>query len=285
MVADFLLFTTALIWGFAFVAQRVGMDFVGPFAFNAVRFLLGALSLIPLVVLFRRKRRSDRPRPFPVGPGMLAGTVLFVAASLQQIGLVYTTAGNAAFITGLYVVFVPLLGLFRGQQPGGHRWFAALLAAAGMYLLSVGEGFAVNPGDLYVLGAAAGFALHVQVIGHVAGRYDPLEISVVQYTAVGILSGIVAMLFEQTSAGAVTAAAPAILYGGLGSITVAYTLQTIAQRTAHPAHAAILLSLEGAFGALGGWLLLGEVLSPRALAGCALMLTGMLTSQLVRRRA
>jgi len=287
MLPDILLFITALIWGLAFVAQRVGMNFLGPFTYNGIRFILGALPLVPLIIVLRmQKRRADggsiTPMPWAAGVGV--GAVLFLAASLQQVGLVYTTAGNAGFITGLYVVFVPLLGLFGGQKPGRARWTGALLAAAGMYFLSVGAGFHVNPGDLFILGSALFFAVHVQVIGHLAGKFDALEISFLQYASVGLFSLITSAVFEQTPPGAIRLAGTAILYGGLGSITVAYTLQIIAQRRAAPTHAAILLSLEGTFAAVGGWLILHEILSPRALFGCALMLSGMILSQLAGRR-
>lgn len=290
---DALLLLTAAIWGFAFVAQRVGMGFVGPFTFNGVRFALGAASLVPLLLLRRPTARREQtpataqaagqpaPRGAPalLGYGAAAGAILFLAASLQQIGIVTTTAGKAGFITGLYVVLVPIGGLLWGQKAGRGRWVGAALAVAGLYLLSVTGSFTVARGDLLVLTSALFWAAHVQLIGWVSPQVDSLLLAAVQFAVCSVLSLAAAALTETISLRAILAAAPAILYGGLGSVGVAYTLQVIVQKTAHPAHAAILLSLEGVFAVLGGSLLLGESLSARGLAGCGLMLAGMLASQ------
>lgn len=277
LLNDSLLVTTALIWGFAFVAQRVGMDHIGPFTYNGIRFLLGAGALIPLALA-----RSPLPRQLWRDHGrsaVPAGLALFAAASLQQIGLVYTTAGNAGFITGLYVVLVPLIGLGRRQRLGVERWLAVGLAVVGLYLLSVQAGFRINPGDLFVLGSAFFFAVHVQLIDYLSPRRSALWLSLLQYIVVGAASLVIGVITESVSLAAVRNALTPILYGGLGSISIAYTLQVIAQRRAEPSHAAIILSLEGTFAAIGGWLILGELLSPRALLGCALLLGGMLLSQ------
>ena len=284
--SDALLMLTATIWGFAFVAQRVGMDYVGPFTFNGVRFALGSLSLIPLVLLKRRHPSAPAALVPPAGRktvlwgGALAGVALFMGASLQQVGLVYTTAGNAGFITGLYVVIVPLLGLFWKQRPDLGTWVGAVLAAAGLYLLSVTAAFRIAYGDLLVLVGAFFWALHVLIIGWLSPRIESVLLACIQFAVCSALSLITAAALETTTPEAVTAAALPILYGGLLSVGVAYTLQVVAQRDARPAHAAIILSLESVFAALGGWLLLGEVLSGRALLGCGLMLAGMLLSQL-----
>lgn len=268
---------TALIWGLAFVAQRVGMEHIGPFTYNGVRFLLGAGALIPLALW-----RSPMPRAHWGGlsrSAVLAGLALFAAASLQQIGLVYTSAGNAGFITGLYVVLVPIIGLGRRQRLGPERWVAVGLAVVGLYLLSVQQGLAINPGDVFVMGSAFFFALHVQLIDYMSRRNSALWLSLVQYVVVGAASLVIGLSFEPVSIAAFRGASTAIIYGGLGSISIAYTLQVIAQRKAAPSHAAIILSLEGTFAAIGGWLILGEILSSRALVGCALLLAGMLLSQ------
>ncbi|SIP88132.1 Threonine/homoserine efflux transporter RhtA [Alkalispirochaeta americana] len=274
---DTLLLLTAAIWGFAFVAQRLGMDHVGPFFFTGVRFLLGALVLLPVALL--RARPSRRVLVLLVPGAALTGLVLFAGSALQQIGLVYTTAGNAGFITGLYVVMVPVLGVFRRQTVGGLRWGAVGLAVVGLYLLSVQRGVSVNPGDLLVMGSAFFFALHVQLIDHLSRRYPVLWISLVQYGVVALVSLAVAAVLEPVNPAGLRGAAIPILYGGVGSIAIAYTLQTVAQRRATPSHAAILLSLEGSFAALGGWLILSEVLSVRAALGCGLLLSGMVLSQ------
>jgi drug/metabolite transporter (DMT)-like permease len=284
--SDALLMLTATIWGFAFVAQRVGMDYVGPFTFNGVRFALGSLSLIPLVLLKRRQPSAPAALVPPAGRktvlwgGALAGVALFMGASLQQVGLVYTTAGNAGFITGLYVVIVPLLGLFWKQRPDLGTWVGAVLAAVGLYLLSVTAAFRIAYGDLLVLVGAFFWALHVLIIGWLSPRIESVLLACIQFAVCSALSLITAAALETTTPAAVMAAALPILYGGLLSVGVAYTLQVVAQRDARPAHAAIILSLESVFAALGGWLLLGEVLSGRALLGCSLMLAGMLLSQL-----
>lgn len=282
---DLLLLLTAFIWGFAFVAQRVGMEYVGPFTYNAVRFALGGLSLLPVALVLRRK---GWVHVGPVKPlwwaGPLLGLVLFGGASLQQVGLVFTTAGKAGFITGLYVILVPLVGLFWGQRAGMGAWIGALLAVAGLYLLSVTDAMSIEYGDLLVLVGAFFWTGHVQLIGWLSKRVDTLLLSVTQFMVCAVLSLVVALFTETISAPTLLQAAPAILYGGLLSVGVAYTLQIVAQRIARPSHAAILLSLESAFAALGGWLLLSEQLTPRALLGCGLMMAGMLISQLLPRK-
>jgi len=212
--------------------------------------------------------------------GALAGLVLFMGASLQQVGLVHTTAGNAGFITGLYVVIVPLLGLFWRQRPDLGTWIGALLAAAGLYLLSVTAAFEIAFGDLLVLVGAFFWAAHVLIIGWLSPRIESIQLACIQFAVCSLLSLITAAALETMTLQGLMGAALPILYGGLLSVGVAYTLQVVAQRDARPAHAAIILSLESVFAALGGWLLLGELLSARALAGCSLMMAGMLLSQL-----
>lgn len=289
--ADFLLLVTATIWGFAFVAQRVGMDYVGPFTFNAVRFALGSLSLIPLIILLGNKspQPGEIKKMSVLKGGMMAGAALFAGASLQQAGLVYTTAGNAGFITGLYVVIVPILGLFWRQRPHVGTWVGAILAAFGLYFLSVTDAFTISFGDLLVLIGAFFWAGHVLLIGWLAPQTDSLKLASMQFAVCSLLSLLTAVAIETITLDGILQAAVPILYGGLGSVGIAYTLQVIAQRDAHPAHSAIILSLEGVFAALGGWLLLNEMLSLRGFFGCALMLAGMIFSEmsvfLSKRRA
>lgn len=281
--SDALLLLTAAIWGFAFVAQRMGMDHVGPFTYSGVRFALGALTLAPLLLAGRRS--SDdffapmSSREFVCGGGLLGG-VLFAAVSLQQMSLLYTTAGKAGFITGLYVVIVPILGLFWGQRPSAGTWAGAGLAAAGLYLLSVTADFRIEYGDGLVLASAFFWGLQVLMVAWLSPRTRPVSLAFYQFSVCALLSLIGAVLFESWRWAAVAAAAGPILYGGVLSVGVAYTLQVVAQRDAHPAHASILMSLEAVFAVFGGWMLLGETLSQRGLAGCALMLAGMLLSQL-----
>lgn len=286
--SDSLLLLTAVIWGFAFVAQRVGMEYVGPFGFNGVRFALGCLVLLPF--LFRNGMRDDRASSrdldlfsrVSLGGGLLAGFVLFCGASFQQVALVYTTAGNAGFITGLYVILVPIIGIALGHRTYAGTWIGAALAAAGLYLLSVVEQFTISPGDLLVLIGAFFWAGHVHLIGWLSPRQDPLKIAFLQFAACAALSLIVAGGIEQNTASKYMSAAIPILYGGVLSVGVAYTLQVVAQKKAKPAHAAIILSLEAVFAAIGGWVVLGETMNGRAMIGCVLMLCGMLMSQLWR---
>jgi len=289
--SDLLLLITAMIWGFAFVAQRVGMKYVGPFTFNGVRFFLGCLPLLPILLRNRKKAPPEIPfssKTVLLG-GMLAGLILFSGASLQQVGIVYTTAGKAGFITGLYVVIVPILGLlWRDKTTHPGTWAGAILAAVGMYFLSVTREFTISLGDLLVLFSAFLWAAHVQFVGWLSPRTGATRLAVVQYGVCGGLSLLVALVTETITLTGLYQAAIPILYGGFLSVGIAYTLQLVAQKKAPAAHAAILMSLETVFAALGGWMILGEVLSLRALFGCALILTGMLASQLyplVRRGA
>jgi len=284
--SDLLLLLIAAIWGGGFVAQRQGLEFVGPFTFNGVRFALGSLSLLPLILIGRRRRNRVPPvlakagrRPVLMG-GALAGAALFLGASLQQVGMVYTTAGNAGFITGLYVVIVPLMGLCWGQRPSFGTWLGALLAASGLYLLSVTAQFSIGYGDLLELIGAFFWAGHVLLIGWLSPRLDALKLSAVQFAVCSCLSLVTAFCIETPSLPAILLAALPILYGGLISVGVAYTMQVVAQRDAHPAHSAVILSAEGVFAAFLGWLVLGELLGARALLGCGLMLAGMLCSEL-----
>jgi drug/metabolite transporter (DMT)-like permease len=284
--SDALLLLTAIIWGFAFVAQRIGMDYVGPFTFNGIRFALGSLVLIPLVVRNNmltnnavKNTRHVTTRDLIAGGG-LAGLALFGGASFQQVGLVYTTAGNAGFITGLYVVIVPILGLIFKQRTNTGTWLGSLAAACGLYFLCITEKLTIGRGDFLELAGAVFWATQILIIGRLSPRMDPLKLAVVQYTACSMLSLVAAFLIEEITMNGIYLAALPILYGGALSVGVAYTLQVVAQRKAHPAHAAILLSLEAVFAVLGGWLILGEILTPRGMLGCGLMLTGMLMSQL-----
>jgi len=279
--ADLLLLLVALIWGFGFVAQRVGMEHIGPYAFNGIRFLLGGLCLVPLALGRNTVALVDKSRRIPLSKaGVLAGIVLFIAATLQQVGLQYTTAGKAGFITGLYVVLVPMIGLALHQRTNTGTWIGAVAAAAGLYLLSVTEAFRIAPGDLLELIGAVFWAGHVLVLAYFSPRTAPVRLAMVQFFVCGVLSLLVAFALETITLQAIVEATVPILYGGVCSVGAGYTLQVVVQRKAHPSHAAILLSLESPFAALGGWLLLDETLSGRALLGCTLMLAGMLVSQL-----
>ncbi|MGD8440971.1 MAG: DMT family transporter [Holophagae bacterium] len=281
--SDLLLLMAAAIWGFAFVAQRMGMEHLGPFTFNTFRFLMGAAVLVPIVSWWGRSGRAA-PWPIDLRRGAILGLVLFGGASLQQWGVVYTTAGKAGFITGLYVVLVPILGLFIGQRTKGRTWVGAVLAVVGLYLLTMTDHLVMSLGDTLVLAGALFWAMHVLLIGRWAPHTDPVRLAALQFLVCGVISGAVGLPLEQPTLEAVADTAGPLLYAGLASTGIAFTLQVVAQRHAPPAHAAIILSLEAAFAVLGGWLLLGEILSVRGLIGCVLMLSGMILSQLEPRR-
>ncbi|MBU0494833.1 MAG: DMT family transporter [Chloroflexi bacterium] len=280
LTADALLLLTALIWGLAFTAQRAGMTHVGPFTFNAIRFLLGSALLMPVLLVVRWRRPEPGGARVVLAGGLLAGFLLFLGVSLQQIGLQYTTAGKAGFITGLYVIMVPLLALLWRQRVSTGTWLAAVLAVVGMYFLSGQEQMTVAWGDAVVLAGAVCWAIHVQVIGWLSPRTNALRLAVAQFLVCAGLSLLCAGLLVEpiTVAGLLGAGIP-ILYAGGVAVGVGYTLQVVAQRDAPAAHAAIILSLEAVFAVLGGWLILGETLSLQGVLGCDLMLIGMLLSQ------
>ena len=285
--SELILLFAAAIWGFAFVAQRLGMDHVGPFTYNGLRFALGGISLLPFLLVGVKRKKSKLvmvPPPPSVGlilkSGLAAGAVLFAGASLQQVGLVHTTAGKAGFITGLYVVIVPFIGLLWKQKSSAGTWIGALLAALGLYFLSITQELTIEYGDFLEFLGAFCFACHVVIIGRVTNRIDTVTLSIIQCSICSALSLLVAVAFEEIAWQGITDAALPIFYGGVFSVGIAYSLQIYGQKGSHPAHAAILLSLESVIAALGGWLILNEVLSNRALFGCVLMMAGMLISQL-----
>jgi drug/metabolite transporter (DMT)-like permease len=328
--ADVLLLLTACIWGFGFVAQRSGMEYLGPFAFNGIRFLLGSLSLLPLMAWRSRSRPGPQaavpPAAVPERPGLrrlknpvrasfAAGTCLFIAVTLQQLGILFTTAGNAGFITGLYVVLTPIFGIFLGKKTGPATWIGTVFTLTGLYFLSAaGHLGSINPGDIITAVSAVFWAFHVLIIDRLVQNTDPIALSSGQFAFCGFYSLIAAFAVEPflgSWAGSlsqellstglfawkpfpafiaglsrgtipfsqVSNALIPILYGGLASVGIAYTLQVVAQRDAPPAHATIILCLEGCFAALGGVLLLHEPLGTWTILGFILMLTGMLVSQ------
>jgi drug/metabolite transporter (DMT)-like permease len=260
------------------------METMGPFLFSGVRFLIGVVALSPVVWFLSKKPQQTNKAEVStkklIFAGTIAGLLLFGGISCQQVGLQYTTAGKAGFITGLYIFFVPLIGLFLGQKTGSGTWLGATIALVGLYLLSIKEDFSIAEGDLLQLICAVFFAAHVLVIGYLAKRMDTLKLSLVQYLVCGFISLFIAIAIEMISWDMIVATAIPLLYAGVMSTGIAYTLQVVAQQHTHSSHAAIILSLEGAFAVLGGWLLLDEHLPARGLLGCALMLTGMFLSQL-----
>ncbi|MDO9512874.1 MAG: DMT family transporter [Bacteroidales bacterium] len=280
--ANSLMLFTAMIWGFAFVAQRAGMEHLGPFAFTSIRFALGSISLILVAYIISRiqKKSFIFEKKIFIHAAM-AGSVLFLGAVFQQWGLVYTTAGKGGFITGLYVIFVPILGIFSGYKTGPRVWAGIILALVGMYLLSIKSGFTVEIGDLLILFSAFFWALHLIIIAKISPLYDSFKISSLQFAVVAILSGIITIFAEaeQTTTQNIYNAGIPILYGGLVSVGIAYTLQVVAQKHAHPSYVSILLSFESVFAVIGGWLILNESFTVRDLSGCGLMLAGILVAQ------
>ena len=279
--ADLLLLLAALIWGSAFVAQRVGMDYLPPFYFNGLRFLLGGGCLLVFICFSSAKKqllRLGKDKGL-LSSGIILGCLLFLASSLQQVGMQYTTAGKAGFITSLYVVIVPLLGIFLKQKVNFGIVLGVILSVVGLYLLSIKSNFSMDKGDFLVLLCAFVFSIHVLAVSFYAYKYDCLVLAFLQFITTGILSLLVAFGFEVVSLSAIREGALPLIYGGMFSVAIAYTLQIIAQKSAPPAHAAIILSLESVFAALTGWIILGESLSLRAKLGCALMLVGVLIAQ------
>ena len=281
-----LLLLGAVIWGAAFAAQRMGMDHVPPFTFSGVRMLLGGLVLIPASAL-SRKKNSAGPASAEIQReqrkgGLLCGLLLFAATSLQQVGLVYTSAGKAGFITALYVVLVPVAAwLFLRKQPGRIIWAGVGLAVIALYLLCIpAEGFQVERGDALVLGCAVCFTGQILCVDHYAPRVDGFTLARDEFLITGILSMIIAVLTEEIRMEGILEAAVPILYAGVLSGAVGYTLQIIGQRDVNPTIASLLMCLESVFAVLTGVILLGEHMTGRELAGCILMFTAVIVAQL-----
>lgn len=284
--ADVLMLITAMIWGSGFVAQASGMDHIGPFLYSGLRFALGSLCLLPLVL--RRHDSGAAAEPFMtrgllLGGGLM-GLALALGINLQQVGLMFTSVTNAGFITGLYVIVVPLLGLLIGQKTGLGTWFGAVLAVFGMFLLSVSDNFQVASGDWLQLIGAFVWGGHVVLVGIFASRHDAIRLAFLQFITCSVISLLLALCLEPIQWSAIIAAGPAILYGGIVAVGIGYTLQVVAQKHAIASHAAIILSLEAVFAAIAGAWLLGESLQMRGYIGCALMLSGMLVAQLWPRK-
>jgi len=304
MGSNLLLGLAAFIWGVAFVAQSVGMEYVKAFTFNGCRFLIGGAVLLPLIWVMRGKKgkaaggagggtangmgeggpggaagRKRSGRTGIVG-GICCGAVLFVASSFQQLGVAETTVGKAGFITALYIVMVPLLGIFLGKRIPWSVWLSVALATAGMYLLCMTEGLKVSRGDLYVFLCAICFSIHILVIDYVSPRADGVVVSCVQFFTAGILSAIAAVIFEAPRISSIRAAWAPILYAGVISCGVGYTLQVVAQKNTDPVLASLILSLESVFSLLAGWVILGQKLSFKELGGCALVFAAIILAQL-----
>ena len=285
-----LLALTALIWGGAFVAQSVGNDYLGPLAFNAARSLIGGAVLLPLITLLGRLSGNAGRRPVQGerknlwAGGILCGLILAVASTLQQWGLQYASVGKAGFITAMYSVLVPVLGIFVKRSPGARVWAAVALAVGGLYLLCWTGGAALGKGDALLLGCSGLFSLHILVIDHFSPLADGVKLSCIQFFTAGIACGVPALLFERPAWSQLAAAWAPVLYAGILSCGVAYTLQVVAQKHVEPTLASLVLSLESVFSVLAGWLVLGQALSARELAGCGLMFCAIVLAQLPGRK-
>jgi drug/metabolite transporter (DMT)-like permease len=285
--ADLLMLLTALIWGTGFVAQTAGMDHIGPYLFSGLRFALGSLCLVPLIL--RNAKTARKPEPLlnrgMLQAGIIMGLALALGINLQQVGLLFTSVTNSGFITGLYVIVVPLLGLLLGHKTGLGTWLGCLLAVVGMCLLSVGDNFHVASGDWLQLIGAFVWGGHVVLVSLFASRHDPIRLAFLQFATCSVVSLLLAVLFEPIALNAIIDAGPALLYGGIVAVGVGYTLQVVAQKHAIASHAAIILSLEAVFAAIAGAWILGEALQLRGYIGCGLMLAGMLLAQLWPKKA
>lgn len=277
-----LLFLTAIIWGFAFVAQRVGAEFVGAFTFNGVRFMLGAASLIPVIMLFEKEKIDKKILKNNLIPGILAGVVLFIASTLQQYGVELTqSAGKAGFLTGLYTVLVPMIRFVMGKKTGFLTFVGAIFAVTGLFFLCMtGDEFSFGLGDVVLIIGAFFWAGHILVVDKYVNTTSPLKFSLVQFVVCGFLSLICAFAFEDIQWSAIKSAGVPILYGGLMSVGVAYTCQILGQKESDPTFASIVFSTESVFSAIGGALLLNEIMSGRGYLGCVLIFIGIVLSQL-----
>lgn len=278
--SDIILFIVAMVWGSAFVGQRFAAQHIGPFLFNGSRFILAALILLPLA-LKQKKKLHFKKMHFTA----LIGLILFIAGYLQQAGLKYTTAGNAGFITGLYVVFVPVfLAFFFHQRLSWSSWVAAFIATIGLFLLSVQDNFTLAPGDSLELLGAIFWALHVILISKIIKEMEILHFAIGQFAIAGILNLIVGFIFESQTLPGFTVAWWAVAYTGILSVGIGYTLQAVGQRHSPPTDAAIILSMEAIFAAAFGYLFLNEILTLQQLLGCILILAGIIVAQFTPKK-
>lgn len=284
--SSLILLLTASIWGIAFVAQSVGMDYVGPFTFNAVRSIMGGIVLIPCIFFLNKlskkekKYYSSKEKKLLLTGGICCGIFLCAASNFQQIGIKYTTVGKAGFITACYIILVPILGIFLGKKTGKMIWLSVVLAVIGLYLLCISGSFSIGKGDFFVLCCAFLFAVHILIIDYFAPKTDGVKLSCIQFLVSGILSSIFMFLFENPTLFALLQAWKPLLYAGVMSCGVAYTLQIIGQKNMNPTVASLILSLESCISVLAGWVLLHQKLSLREILGCVIMFIAILIAQL-----
>lgn len=289
--SSFLLFLAAVIWGVAFVAQSAGMEYMGPLTFNASRFLIGGIVLLPFVFVQERKTLQDletkeeRRRHYKVTliGGLCCGVAICIASTLQQFGILSTSVGKAGFITALYIVLVPIFGLFLKRKPSKMVWLCAVLAVVGLYLLCVNETLTLNFGDILVFCCALVFTVHIMVIDYFSPKANGVTLSCIQFLFSGVVSLILAFIFETPQISAIVSGIVPVLYAGVMSCGVAYTLQIIGQKHVEPAIASLILSLESVVSVLAGWLILHEVLSGKEMLGSLLMFLAVIMVQLPKK--
>lgn len=285
-----MLFLTALIWGVAFVAQSVSAEYIGAFTFNGIRCFLGGLVLLPFIMFTDKKRAQTNDKTDSIDyswknkklltGGILCGIILCIASNLQQIGITYTTVGKAGFITALYVVLVPIAEIFLHKKNSVLTWISVALSVIGLYLLCIKEDISIQKGDFYVLLCAIVFTLHIIVIDYFVNFVDGVKMSCIQFFVCSLLSCFVMLFTETPNMNNIFSAGISILYSGILSCGVAYTLQIVGQKGVNPTVASLILCLESVISALAGWLILGQKLSARELTGCALMFTAIILSQI-----
>lgn len=283
-----LLAVAALIWGIAFVAQSVAMDYIGPFTYNGIRSLIGGIVLIPVILISdaNKKKRGEyvklgkKEKKNLIVGGVLCGICICVASNLQQAGIVGTDAGKAGFITALYIVIVPILGIFFKKKVSPVIWACVAVATAGMYFLCVSDKMSLSSSDLLVLMCAVAFSVHILVIDHYSPLADGVKLSCIQFFVCGIITSILMFIFERPDINAILSAYIPILYAGVLSCGVAYTLQIVGQKGLNPTVASLILSVESVFSVFAGWIILGQTLTGREIFGCALMFAAIIFAQL-----
>ncbi len=285
--SSLLLFLAACIWGVAFVAQSVGMDYMGPLTFNGARFLIGGTVLLPVVFSRVQKKKNTLRRIEPAVTwkgGVCCGLAICAASTFQQIGIMDTTVGKAGFITALYIVIVPVLGLFLHKKAAGKVWIGALAAAVGMYLLCINESFSIGRGDVFVFICAILFSVHILVIDYFSPKTDGVALSCIQFYTAGLICMTASLIMEKPAMDQILAGMAPILYAGVMSCGIAYTLQIIGQKNLEPAVASLILSMESVVSVLAGWVILGQELSERELFGCALVFAAVILVQMPERK-
>ena len=285
--SSLILLLTATIWGVAFVAQSVGMEYIGPFTFNAIRCVLGGLVLIPVILVLKKKKETgaenqekEDKKTLWAG-GIACGVILCIASNLQQFGIMEASVGKSGFFTALYIVMIPVIGIFIGKRPGIKLWFCVALAVVGMYLLCMTDGsFTIERADIMLLLCALAFSFHILVVDYFSPKVDGVKMSCIQFFVCGVLSAVGMLFTETPDISNIQAAWLPLLYAGLLSCGVGYTLQIVGQKGINPVIASLIMSLESVISALAGWVILGQVLSPKEILGCVLMFVAIIITQI-----